>query len=40
VFLLGPNDGAWISKVSRFSGMEFPDVHGVCDYAGPTSRSH
>ena len=29
-----------ISEVSRFSCMEFPDVHGVYDYAGPTSRSH
>jgi hypothetical protein len=28
-----------ISEVSRFSCMEFPDVHGVCDYAGPTSNS-
>ena len=24
------------SEVSRFSCMEFPDVHGVYDYAGPT----
>jgi len=24
-----------ISEVSRFSCMEFPDVHGVYDYAGP-----
>ena len=23
-----------ISEVSRFSCMEFLDVHGVCDYAG------
>ena len=27
------------SEVSRFSCMEFPDVHGVCDYAGPTGNS-
>jgi hypothetical protein len=29
-----------ISEVSRFSCMEFPDVHGVSDYAGPTWNSH
>jgi hypothetical protein len=29
-----------IPEVSRFSCMEFPDVHGVCDYAGPTGNSH
>jgi len=28
-----------LSEVFRFSCMEFPDVHEVCDYAGPTSRS-
>ena len=28
-----------ISEVSRFSCVEFPDVHGVCDYAGPPSSS-
>ena len=27
-----------LSKVSRFSCMEFPDVHGVCDYTGPPSN--
>ena len=27
-----------ISEVSRFSCMEFPDVHGVYDYAGPTEQ--
>ena len=26
-------------EVSRFSCMEFPDVHGVYDYAGPISHS-
>jgi hypothetical protein len=29
-----------ISEVSRFSCMEFPNVHGVSDYAGPTGNSH
>src|SRR5215831_12159538 len=28
-----------ISEVSRFSCMEFPDVHGVYDYAGPPDSS-
>src|SRR5215472_2742277 len=28
-----------ISEVSRFSCMEFPDVHGVYDYAGPPNSS-
>ena len=28
-----------ISEVSRFSCMEFPDVHGVYDYAGPSDNS-